>query len=236
MIKKDLVLFRSPDLPRDFIETLWHKFNIFCIPVLVFTYSDFEQNLLSINFAEYEAIVFPSQRSVISLNRLSIRLPDNLKVFAVGEATAESCKCFFGKTPDIIGTKGAKQLCAEIIRNWPCSKLIYLCGDNQNTLPDEEFRSANIEVLEVLAYGTREANIEEIQKGISEVPVPDICIFFSPSGVTCVAKSLQLNWEKTCLVAIGATTAEALISTFKKCDFVPSEYNLTGIRKILMDY
>ena len=79
---KKAVLFRASDLPEDFISDLANHFEIYCLPVLSFSYTEFQENLCNLNFETIEAVVFPSQRSVIALARLNLQLP-NLKYFAV---------------------------------------------------------------------------------------------------------------------------------------------------------
>ena len=192
MAKKNVILFRSPDLPKDFEEELRVYYEIFCVPVLTFTYVEYEERLLQVKFEDYEAIIFPSQRAVIALSKLSIVLPQ-IKIFAVGEATAQLCCDLLQRIPDVIGQQGAKELCTNIILNNTFSRIIYLCGDNQATLPYDDFQKANIEILEFCCYGTRETNIEELKENLMDLPKPDICVFFSPSGVNCIFHSLEWN-------------------------------------------
>jgi uroporphyrinogen-III synthase len=234
MLKKNVILFRSPDIPRDFSEELELYYNITCVPVLRFTYAEFEPNLINTRFEDYECLVFPSQRAVQAVYNLSIQLPD-IKICAVGESTAGQCWNLLGKVPDIVGKQGAKELCLDIVSNYKFTKVLYLCGDNQTTLPYEEFEQAGVSVTELYCYGTREINSQELIQALQDAGLPNICVFFSPSGVKCVKRILEWDWEKVSLVAIGNTTANALLEEFSKCDGMPSEYNLNGIKSLLLE-
>ena len=229
-----MVLFRAEEVGEEFGRGLEERYEIYCVSVLSFVFEQFEGNVRQVPYAEYEGIVFPSQRSVISLQRLAIILPSSLKVFAVGESTAKSCSDLLGRLPDVVGKQGARQLCADIIAQCPCSRLIYICGDNQSTLPYLEFREAGVEVLEVCAYGTRAVSCEEINESVREIGKPDLCVFFSPSGVECVTESIRWDWKDIFVIAIGNTTAQALREKIQKCDAIPREFNLNGIKEILV--
>ena len=232
---KKAVLFRASDLPEDFISDLANHFEIYCLPVLSFSYTEFQENLCNLNFETIEAVVFPSQRSVIALARLNLQLP-NLKYFAVGDSTSKLCEELLKISPDLTGTQGAKQLSLEIITNFNLKKILYLCGDNQTTLPYDEFRNAGIEILEVCCYKTCDISIEEFEENLKNVPFPDFCVFFSPSGVRCATNFLLWNWNSIKLIAIGNTTANELINLIGKCDGVPSQFNLNGIKQLLLDF
>lgn len=235
MFKKSVILFRASDLPSDFVNDLKCFFTIQCVPVLSFDYESFESNLRQIDFSESTAVIFPSQRAVIAIHRLSINL-SNSPIFVVGDSTATSCLELLQKRPELVGKFGAKELCNDLISSKRFSKVIYLCGDNQATLPYEDFKQANIEVQEVCCYGVRDVSQEELMKSLENSQVPDFCVFFSPSGVRCVTEKINWDWGKPMLLAIGSTTAKALNDTLGRCDGVPEEFNLNGIKDLLMKY
>lgn len=233
MEKPKIVFFRSADLPSDFQDSLSTKFSIFTVPVLSFNFESFSCNLHSVDFSKYDCVVFPSPRSVEAVYISSISL-SNVLICAVGESTSQLIESKLGLTPWLVGSKGAKSLAESIIKSGKVNHLAYLAGDNQATLPFEDFQKAGIEVTEITCYGTQEITQEELQSCCRIVPVPDICVFFSPSGVKTVASKLDWPWGLISLISIGTTTQAALLEILGKCDGIPNEFNLAGIKDLLL--
>lgn len=114
-----------------------------------------------------------------------------------------------------------------------------MSGDNQSTLPFEKFANANIHINEVCCYGTVSVSKESFLSSWNFEDKPLACVFFSPSGVRTVTSYLEnLEWESVKVFAIGETTANALLSQtpINRCDGVPSQFNLEGIKSMLLQY
>ncbi|CAG9327275.1 unnamed protein product [Blepharisma stoltei] len=243
MQNKTLLFFRNPDLSQDFISPLEQLgLSIICIPVLEFDYIKYEPNLRAAihELSNEKGIIFPSPRAVIALSRSNQDLR-HLKWYAVGESTAKACLEILGKTPEVIGTRGAAELADKIIEDQgPGGSFIYLGGDNQSTLPHEKYQKAEITIKEVCCYSTIPVGKESFLNSIQNIQ-PIGCVFFSPSGVKTATKHLadqNWNWGAVKTFAIGDTTATALRnnSEIARCDGVPTEFNLEGLKQVLIDY
>jgi uroporphyrinogen-III synthase len=233
MIKKSIIFFRSGDLPPDFESSLSEKYIFHSIPVLSFSFEEFQQNLNSPFLSSSECVVFPSPRSVEAVKRASISLENKL-ICAVGESTASLLESCLNLRPWLTGSQGAESLAQQIISSNSVKTLAYLSGDNQATFPLSTFEFAGIDAREVTCYGTREVSLSEINTQLSSIPIPDICVFFSPSGAKTVKKHLPWPWEAISLISIGSTTQDSVLSLFGKSDGIPSEFNLTGLKSLLL--
>mmetsp|Transcript_930 Transcript_930/g.1448 ORF Transcript_930/g.1448 Transcript_930/m.1448 type:complete len:237 (-) Transcript_930:335-1045(-) len=228
---KHLVLFKS-DLPEPIFEALRKKFTVTCVPVLSFEFECYQENLRKALQQDVSGVVFPSPRAVEAVKLLGPSSILHKKWFAVGKGTAEVCQNMLGRKPDAVGTKGAQELISEVLPKTGFSgTLLYLCGDNALSLAREEMEKQGYDFMQAVVYHTRSVSSEELFQSLEEVP--DVCVFFSPSGVKTVASAFNWDWSTIQVIAIGDTTASALQNTLNKCDGVPEEFNLEGLVKLL---
>lgn len=233
MSKKNVALFYFGELPEGFCLELCCFYELFVVPVLCFEFSEYARNLESCEFCRFDCIVFPSKRAVEAVYRAGVRLPDVL-VCSVGESTSAHIRKLLNVEASLTGTQGAEFLANQIAALGSVRNVLYLSGTNQATLPYEVFRAANIEVTEVVCYGTKPVSEETLLESVQHIPVPQICVFFSPSGVKTATNFIKWPWESQFLIAIGKTTAASLQSILNKCDGIPSESNLSGIKSLLL--
>lgn len=233
MNKKTVVLFYFGELPEEFCLELRNFYELYVVPVLQFEFGEYGNCLESCDFCKFDCIVFPSKRAVEAVYRVGLRLPD-VTICSVGESTSAHIRKLLNVEVNLTGSQGAEFLASQIIALGSVRNLLYLSGTNQATLPFELFKAANIQVTELVCYGTKPVSEEALLESVQNIPIPEICVFFSPTGVKAATSYINWPWESQLLIAIGKTTAASLQSILKKCDGIPSESNLTGIKNLLL--
>ena len=233
MKKKSVILFYFGELPEDFTSELNPYYTLHTIPVLTFTFSEYAGTLTNFDFKPYDCIVFPSKRAVEALHNQSIQLPNTL-ICSVGDSTSNQIRSLLNIEPNITGSQGAHFLACEIVSIGTVKSLLYLSGTNQSTLPAEVFKSAQIEVTELVCYGTKPVSRESLLESVQNIQTPDICIFFSPSGVKTVSHSIQWPWDSMTLISIGQTTSASIQEQFSLVPMQPDSSNLSSIKDLLL--
>lgn len=180
--------------------------------------------------SDYMGILLPSQRAVTALAQCPV---PHTAYFAVGTATAASLLTATGMQATIAGSQGMEQLCDQLLQYLGTArKLLYLCGDNEQSLPRGKLESAGVEVVQCVCYTTVTVPPEELSSALLSLPSPRAYVFFSPSGVQAVSRSGAVH-PTSDLLAIGSSTAKALRETFGRCDGLPQEFNLAGVARLL---
>ena len=233
MEKKSVILFYFGDLPEDFTLELSPYYTLHTVPVLTFTFSEFADTLTNFDFKPYDCIVFPSKRAVEALHYQSIQLP-NTFICSVGDSTSKHVRALLNVEPNITGSQGAHFLALEIVSLGTVKNLLYLSGTNQATLPAEVFKNAQIEITELVCYGTKPVTREYLLESVQHIQIPDICIFFSPSGVKTVSASIQWPWDSMTLISIGQTTSASIQQHLNIVPIQPASSNLSSIKDLLL--
>lgn len=173
---------------------------------------------------DHTGIIFTSQRAVKAVAEIYGKLEVNIhnqwsekKIFVIGETTQTAVQNLL-KLPSIGQESGNAQQLAPIIfrETQPFDKpLLYPCGnlnrDELNTLllnQDRDFRA--LTTYQTSAHPSLRQTIEKLAKG----QMPDVAVFFSPSGVKFVVpefEELDVSLAGVKIVAIGPTTNAALV-------------------------
>lgn len=225
-----VVLFKSPDAQ---LEGLHSNISIQYVEVLRHDTTRFlpqlREALASFN-SDFMGILLPSQRAVAVLAQCQIPATS---YFAVGTATAAAFHLATGLEACIVGSQGMDHLTDLLLqRLGSARKLLYLCGDNEQSLPRAKLENNGVEIQQCVCYTTIGVSPEELRPVLRALPPPQACVFFSPSGVRTVAQSGEL-WPSASLLAIGSSTAKALREVLGRCDGVPQEFNLVGVVRLL---
>ena len=225
-----VVLFKSPDTQLEalnscisikYVEVLRHDTTQF-LPQL-------REALTSLN-SDFMGVLLPSQRAVAALAQCQAPATS---YFTVGTATATALHTATGIEACIVGSQGMDHLTDILLqRLGSARKLLYLCGDNEQSLPRAKLEDSGVEVQQCVCYTTVGVSPEELRPALRALSPPQACVFFSPSGVRAVAQSGEL-WPSTDLLAIGSSTAKALQEVLGRCDGVPQEFNLAGVVRML---
>ena len=225
-----VVLFKSPETQLEglhahisiqYVEVLRHD-TVRFLPQL-------REALTSLN-SDFMGILLPSQRAVAALAQCEVPLTS---YFAVGTATAAALHSATGLEASLVGSQGMEHLTDLLLQKvGTARKLLYLCGDNEQSLPRAKLESGGVEVFQCICYTTVGISPEELRPVLEALPPPRACVFFSPSGVRTVSQSRAL-WPSVDLLAIGSSTAKALREELGRCDGLPHEFNIAGIVTLL---
>ena len=174
---------------------------------------------------DHAGIIFTSQRAVEAVAEIYGNLAVNIhhqwnekKVFVIGEATQMAVQKLLKLSSIGQESGNALQLAPTIIRETkPFDKpLLYPCGNmGRDELPkllaqqDRDFRA-----LTTYQTSPHPHLSQTIQKLTAKGPMPDVAVFFSPSGVKFALPTLEDLKVATTgvkMVAIGPTTNTALV-------------------------
>lgn len=144
--------------------------------------------------------VFTSSNAVEAVAR-QIEGAEDLKIYCVGNSTAELIKKHFGDK--LMGVAdNAKGLAELILQNKEITEVTFFCGDMRRDELPELLKQNEIAVKEVVVYSTTLSPVR-VEKNY------DAILFFSPSAVESFF-SLNTVGENSLLFAIGDTTGSAL--------------------------
>lgn len=234
-MEKLILFLRDTRLPEHVKNPLEQAgWRLHSIPVLTFEFEQWRERLTLALQGNYHFCVLPSQRAVEAAH-LAGNLRKDAVWLAVGTATAACAAKKLGKIPEIIGEQGAKEVVALAQSRYDFlgKTVLYLCGDNQLTLPYSLLEASVL--LETCCYSTVAISPEEFSQQFYSLPTPSFIVFFSPSGVKAFKNSLaEAPRTHTKFIALGKTTEQALLELFGKCDFLPIEANLESIRDLIM--
>lgn len=157
-----------------------------------------------VNLNKFDAIIVTSKNSINALKFNSIALADIL-VFAIGKATALSCKEFgFTQIYEAQNSHGS-EFGAEILEKLYGKKVIFIKAKETISNLDIYFTQNGIDISVIDGY----ENLI-LKKDISSKPKSNsILIFTSPINVRAFIQNL--GWDDSYkAVAIGKATAQAL--------------------------
>lgn len=165
---------------------------------------DIKFNKFNIDLSEFDALIVTSKNGINSLKFNSITLADIL-VFAIGKATALSCKEFgFTKIYEAQNSHGS-EFGAEILEKLYGKKVLFIKAKETISNLDIYFNQNGIDISVIDGY----ENLI-LKKDISSKPKSNsILIFTSPINVRAFIQNL--GWDNSYkAVAIGKATAQAL--------------------------
>ena len=165
---------------------------------------DIKFNKFNIDLSEFDALIVTSKNGINSLKFNSIILADIL-VFAIGKATALSCKEFgFTQIYEAQNSHGS-EFGAEILEKLYGKKVLFIKAKETISNLDIYFNQNGIDISVIDGY----ENLI-LKKDISSKPKSNsILIFTSPINVRAFIQNL--GWDDSYkAVAIGKATAQAL--------------------------
>ncbi|GBO12134.1 Uroporphyrinogen-III synthase [Araneus ventricosus] len=170
-------------------------------------------------------IIFTSPRTVQAVQRIfdttgfDIARWQEKKNYAVGEATSKLAASLMQL--DLLGEEAgsSEELCKVILSSAACEKFVepflFPCSQRSKDTVPNILTEGGLQVKKVICYKTEcNSHMEEsLEKLIAEKGIPDIIVFFSPSGVEFSSKIIKKFLGETkqpeC-IAIGPTTKEAI--------------------------
>ena len=165
---------------------------------------DIKFNKFNIDLSEFDALIVTSKNGINSLKFNSITLADIL-VFAIGKATALSCKEFgFTQIYEAQNSHGS-EFGAEILEKLYGKRILFIKAEETISNLDIYFNQNGIDISVIDGY----ENLI-LKKDISSKPKSNsILIFTSPINVRAFIQNL--GWDDSYkAVAIGKATAQAL--------------------------
>lgn len=210
-----VLITRSSDRAKPLIHELSNNgIKAFAVPVTK-TVIDIEGKELP-DLTSFRWLAFTSFNGVDAFTKaLEIKkqkLPDDLKIAAVGAKTAQVIREKM-KTPDLVPSKAnGKELAQAIIDNdsegsnssvlWPCA---------QNALDNfaKELNKSGIEVECWRCYKTSEIDVNILKPQLTANAPWDVALFAAPSAVKAFNSAWGSEFEFTAF-ALGSTTAAAL--------------------------
>ena len=151
-------------------------------------------NKISVNLAEFDALVLTSKNSVNALkfNQIS---PANLQIYSIGDGTSRAA------------TKNAhgNDFAAEIAPFLKGKKILFLRARATASSVGEILRESGVNLMQIIAYENVFKPLKEEQKP----PKNSVIIFTAPSAVRNFTQNF--GWDESYkAVAIGLTTAKEL--------------------------
>ena len=165
---------------------------------------DIKFNKFNIDLSEFDALIVTSKNGINSLKFNSIILADIL-VFAIGKATALSCKEFgFTQIYEAQNSHGS-EFGAEILEKLYGKRVLFIKAKETISNLDIYFNQNGIDISVIDGY----ENLI-LKKDISSKPKSNsILLFTSPINVRAFIQNL--GWDNSYkAVAIGKATAQAL--------------------------
>ncbi|XP_025095271.1 uroporphyrinogen-III synthase-like [Pomacea canaliculata] len=226
-------------------------FDATVVPVLSFRFVN--QKELGAALQHYErlsGVVFTSPRAVQAISKAISCMPDDeavfdpslLRCFVVGHATADAAQALGFKTEG--AEAGSGKNLAELIISTGNSNdtrpLLYPCANIRREALLQLLHDANCKTKEIVVYETcaSETLDEDIKLLIETKGIPEIVVFFSPSGVQFTAHLIKrgmIPLQKIKVCALGPSTHQALLSQGYEVSGVASKPDPASLLKLLQE-
>jgi len=161
-------------------------------------------NKISVNLAEFDALVLTSKNSVNALkfNQIS---PANLQIYSIGDGTSRAAGEFgFAQIYTAKNAHG-NDFAAEIAPFLKGKKILFLRARATASSVGEILRENGVNLMQIIAYENVFKPLKEEQKP----PKNSVIIFTAPSAVRNFTQNF--GWDESYkAVAIGLTTAKEL--------------------------
>ena len=190
-------------------QSLGHK--VFHIPLINIESKNYE----SINFSDYNGIIFTSANAIKFIN--SKLIDKKISCFCVGSSTEKKAKSV-GFQNIFCADGNVNNLKALIFRNFNSSdgKLIYVSGENISVDLDNQLQNEGYEVKRLINYETvhnEKFDNDFINK--LKLDMPDMVYVYSQNSASSLLKFIKFNqleslWMSTNLMCIGEKTSAKL--------------------------
>jgi len=204
-------------------------FDVVFAPVLAFSLVNQEalkRRLLEAD--RYGGMVLTSPRAVAALGAAAAETPSwPHPAYVVGPATARDARALGLETRGE-DAGNAAALAERIIADRPDGALLFPCGNRRRDTIPALLGEAGIKVDEVVVYETM------LEAPQLQMPEPEWCVFFSPSGVLAADLAADYPWNRAKMAAIGPTTAAALRIRGIPCDAVASDPTPSALAAALL--
>ncbi len=207
-----VLILREESLCRDLLSLLEADgCACTCLPVTHTEYLQ-SQNLL---IQKYSWIAFTSANGVRGLFRAlessAHVLPHNVRLAAVGKATARVIHELFSRTADLVAdVADGANLAQLLIKSLPAgTDLLYPCPGGHDSDFENICRANGLNVQSLPVYRTVAESPEAVRNSFESLPPCDAAVFFAPSAVKAFHAAVPAPWNFNA-VSIGKTTERAL--------------------------
>lgn len=238
--RKKVLITRSNDDGESFAQALGESVEVIFYPLLnvepITTTDEIAPALKSL--MSYDWVIFTSKNTVRIfdelLNSEKLKLPESIKIAAVGQKTGEYLKRFGYRVDLVPRQEDSAGLLAEILPTLSRSaKVLLPQGIEAPDTIEDGLNSAGHIVTRINIYTTKPANREALPK--IDPSVIDFLVFTSPLSVEFYAKMGHALPVNSWAAAIGRPTAEALTHWFRPPDYVPLTADLADIATIIKE-
>lgn len=207
-----VLILRDPALCGELISLLRADGADFeCLPV---TRTEFLQPQ-KISIFKFSWIAFTSANGVRGLFRAlessAHVLPLNVRLAAVGKATADTIHELFSRKVDIVAEAAdGASLAQSLITSLPAgTELLYPCPGGHDSEFAQTCRAAGLNIHVLPVYQTLALGAKNIQNELASLGEFDAAIFYAPSAVKAFHAAIPAPWNFPS-IAIGTTTEHAL--------------------------
>lgn len=210
-----VLILRDESLCRELSELLLeHDCSRTFLPVTRTEYSRPQ----TISIFQYSWIAFTSANGVRGLYRAlessAHVLPLNIKLAAVGQATAQMIHDHFGRAADIVSeVADGAGLAQTLSKSLPAgTDILYPCpGGHDSDFPDQ-CSQYGLRVTPLPVYQTIAIEPGVLRGELNSLDKFDSAVFFAPSAVKAFHAAFPAPWRLTA-IGIGLTTERALLQS-----------------------
>jgi len=158
----------------------------------------------SINFRDYDYLIFTSKNGVIGADRIDGAWKD-IPALVIGEATAKEVERLGGKVEFVAKEYYGDAMARELQKSFPPQKrYLFLRAKEVSSNLTQLLKETGFDIDEAIVYETRCAPCDETKRP----PKGSVIIFSSPSTVRCFLECF--GWDESYkAIAIGKKTAKA---------------------------
>lgn len=214
-MKARVYIARHPDRASGLIQHLHQKgIESFALPVTETAFLIKEKAIPNLN--QFGWLAFTSVNAVKAfadaLQNSGTKLPADIRIAAVGSATAEETDRKL-KAPTLTSLSSyGKDLAAEIVGkhdNHLPRAVFWPCASKTTSGFAQHLTQSGFDIFPWVCYETVPVPPEYIRAHLNPLKPWDVAVFAAPSAVKAFAHAWEEPWDFIC-VAIGQTTASAL--------------------------
>ncbi|MFN8672063.1 MAG: uroporphyrinogen-III synthase [Candidatus Sericytochromatia bacterium] len=248
-MKKKVLITRSENNSKDFSNKLIeHNFDpIFFKTIEIIELDNLEISKTILNINEFDWIILTSVNTVkilfSKLKKLNIELKKEIKFAVIGEKVKKELN-LYGFYENLIPETFISEALLEKFNNIALTnnKILIPCSEIGRDLLYEEL-AKKTKVVKLPIYNTIKPDNNEINTIIPFLKKDqlDFITFTSPSSIKNFVELLEnyldlknyFNQTKAKVVCIGKTTKEEFLKQFKIEAFIPENYNIDGMIKLI---
>lgn len=158
----------------------------------------------TIDLNEFDALIITSKNALKALEKSKNVLNLELKIYAVGQSTANFASKLGFKNVNFPKKSYANELVKEFCSELKGQKCLYLRAKKIASNLNTDLRALGVDLTEIIVY-------ENIDKALKDFKLiqPCIFIFSSPSSVENFLKNFKFHPKDT-IIALGQSTASKL--------------------------